>query len=472
MIVRTRFAPSPTGSLHLGNIRTALFSWLFARNRSGEFILRIEDTDRERSTQEATQIILDSMAWLGLDYQGPFFQAGRIDHYRAIAENLIQQGLAYRCYCPKERIDTIREQQFANKQKPRYDGECRNKNLPASEQPFVIRFKNPEDGVVKFDDQVFGEVSINNNELDDLVIIRADGYPTYNFSVVVDDLEMQITHVIRGADHINNTPRQINIFEALGAKPPVFCHVPMILGSDGKLLSKRHGALSILQYRNEGYLPEAMLNCLVRLGWSHGDQEIFSREEMISLFDIKDINKSAASFNPEKLLWLNRHYLKTLDPQITANHLTWQMQDLAIDTSNGPTLANVVMAQGERSETLREIAVKSRFLYQDFEDYEETAKKHLTANNIEMLRAVRHRIDILTAWTTANLHQIIEDIAKQFDLKLGKVAQPVRVAITGGTVSPPIDVTLHLLGKTRVLQRLNRAIEVIGSGLPHLIEKK
>jgi glutamyl-tRNA synthetase len=463
MIVRTRFAPSPTGSLHLGSIRTALFCWLCSRNRSGEFILRIEDTDQQRSTQEATQLILDSMSWLGLDYDaGPFYQAQRLGHYRKAAEHLIEVGLAYRCYCSKEKLDAQRERQFANKEKPRYDGHCRKQNLPENkEQPFVIRFKNPQEGSVEFEDQILGSLSFQNSELDDLIIIRTDGFPTYNFCVVVDDLDMKITHVIRGFDHINNTPRQINIFLAFNAKPPIYAHVPTILGNDGKKLSKRHGAASVLQYRDEGFLPEAVLNYLVRLGWSYGDQEIFSRDEMIKLFDIKDINKAAAAFNPEKLLWLNRHYIKTLDPQRVASHLMLQMHELKIDYSKGPKLSEIVIALRERAETLREMAVKSRYFYEDFTDYQEDAKKHFTPEAATFLQAAHHRLDVLNAWTDANLHQVIEDIAKQFELKLGKVAQPIRIAVTGAVVSPPLNITLRLLGKQLALRRIDKALSYI-----------
>ncbi|MEI8055652.1 MAG: glutamate--tRNA ligase [bacterium] len=463
MIVRTRFAPSPTGSLHLGNIRTALFCWLYSRNRGGEFILRIEDTDQERSTQEATQSILDSMNWLGLDYDaGPFYQAKRLDHYRSVAERLIEAGLAYRCYCSKEKLAEQREQQLANKEKPRYDGCCRGQNLPENkEQAFVIRFKNPQEGSVEFEDQVLGSLSFQNSELDDLIIIRTDGFPTYNFCVVVDDLDMKITHVVRGADHVNNTPRQINIFRAFDAEPPIYAHVPTILGNDGKKLSKSHGATGILQYRDDGFLPEAILNYLVRLGWSHGDQEIFSRDEMIKLFDIKDINKAAAAFNPEKLLWINRHYIKTLDPQVVASYLAPQMQALKIDYSEGPALSEIVVTLRERVETLREMAVKSRCFYEEFANYQEDAKKYLNPEITAFLQATRHRIDILTAWTDENLHQVIEDIAKQFELKLGKVAQPIRVAVTGTIVSPPLNITLRLLGKRRVLGRIDKALSYI-----------
>jgi glutamyl-tRNA synthetase len=464
MIVRTRFAPSPTGQLHLGNVRTALYAWLFARGRSGEFVLRIEDTDRERSTKESLQIILDSMEWLGLNYDiGPIYQSARLAHYREIAEQMVKDGKAYRCYCTKERLEKLRGQQLANKEKPRYDGCCRTKNLPDSNAPCVIRFKNPEQGTISFHDQVYGAMTFDNNELDDLVIIRADGYPTYNFSVVIDDLEVKITHVIRGADHINNTPRQINIINALGAKPFIYAHVPMILGNDGKLLSKRHGAISVLQYKEQGLLAEAMLNYLVRLGWSHGDQEIFSREELIKFFDIGDINKAAAAFNQEKLLWLNRHYLKTLDPRLVAVNLKWHMDKFGIDCDHGPNLAEIVQVQAERSETLCEMAAKSRYFYEDFEQYEQKASEFLQPEIIDFVVAIKHRLTILLAWTDEALHQVLEDIAKQFELKLGKVAQPIRVAVTGSTISPPLNTTLRLLGKKKVLERLDKALAFINA---------
>lgn len=463
MIVRTRFAPSPTGNLHLGNIRTALYCWLYARKRGGEFILRIEDTDQERSTQEAAQLILDSMKWLRLDYDaGPFYQSKRIDRYCRAADELIAKDLAYRCCCSKEKLDQLRQNQLANKEKPRYDGCCRNKNLPADKnQPYVIRFKNPQDGIVNFVDQVLGPLSFQNSELDDLVIIRTDGFPTYNFCVVIDDLDMKITHVMRGADHINNTPKQINIFQAFDANPPIYAHIPMILGNDGTKLSKRHGAASVLQYRDDGFLPEAVLNYLARLGWSHGDQEIFTLDEMIKLFDIKDINKAAAAFNPEKLLWLNRHYIKTIDPQIIASYLMSKMQELKIDYSNGPKLYEIVIALRERVETLHEMAVKSRIFYENFSDYQDNAKQYLTLEIVKILQTARQRFDALPAWTDESLHQVIEDLAKQFELKLGKIAQPIRIAVTGTTISPPINTTLKLLGKQRTIERVDQALSYI-----------
>lgn len=311
MTVRTRFAPSPTGFLHVGGVRTALFSWLYAKRHHGEFILRIEDTDQERSTKESVRAILDGMAWLGMDYdEGPFYQTERYERYKQVAQQFLDEGKAYRCECSKERLEALRTEQLAAKEKPRYDGHCRDKNLPISDKPFVIRFKNPEQGTVTFHDEVYGEIHVANSELDDLILVRSDGHPTYNFAVVIDDIDMKITHVIRGDDHINNTPRQINLFQALKAPIPVFAHLPMILGEDGKRLSKRHGAVSVLQFKELGVLPHALLNYLVRLGWSHGDQEIFSIKEMIECFDLKNVSRGVSSFNYEKLYWLNQHYTK------------------------------------------------------------------------------------------------------------------------------------------------------------------
>lgn len=460
-IVRTRFAPSPTGTLHLGSARTALFAWLYARRCGGECVLRIEDTDQERSTQESVKAILDAMEWLGLQYdEGPYYQTQRMDRYREVIQQLLNDGKAYRCYCSKESLDKMREEQLAKKEKPRYNGCCRDKNLPHRAEPYVIRFKNPLEGEVTFEDQVNGKITFQNSELDDLIILRSDNFPTYNFCVVVDDMDMRITHVIRGTDHINNTPRQINIFHALGAKLPVFAHVPMILGSDGKLLSKRHGATSVMQYHDDGYLPEAMLNYLIRLGWSHGDQEIFSKEEMIDFFDIKDINKAAAAFNQEKLLWLNRHYIKSLDPKLIAERLMWHLNKLNIDTKNGPELTEVVIALRERAETLCEMAVKSKFFFEEYIIFEEKAAQILNSEVVPYLQASIHRFGVLGPWTKESLHQSIEDIAKQYETKIGKVAQPIRIAITGTTVSPPIDITLQLLGKRKVLERLEKALEI------------
>jgi glutamyl-tRNA synthetase len=455
MMIRTRFAPSPTGYLHIGGARTALYCWLYARKHGGQFILRVEDTDLERSTPEAVRAILDGMQWLGLEYdEGPFYQTQHFDRYKVVLQKLIDEGNAYRCYCSKERLEALRNEQFANKQKPKYDGHCRELTHYPTDQAHVIRFRNPLSGDVIVDDQVHGPVVFKNDELDDLIIARSDGTPTYNFTVVVDDWDMKVTHVIRGDDHLNNTPRQINMLLALGATPPLYAHVPMILGSDGKKLSKRHGAVSVLQYRDEGYLPEALLNYLVRLGWSHGDQEIFSKEEMITLFDIKDLNKSAAAFNAEKLIWLNQHYLKTCDPEYVAQQLLWHMQQQNISMENGPSLVDIVLAQRERAKTLKEMAEKSRFFYEEINLQESIPSEIKPA-----LLKLRDKFQTLVEWNDSAIHNAIEEIADELGLKLGKIAQPLRLAVTGGSVSPPINVTLRLLGKERVLTRLRTALD-------------
>lgn len=458
-MIRTRFAPSPTGYLHVGGARAALFSWLYARHHQGAFVLRIEDTDRERSTKESVQAILDGMEWLGLDFdEGPFYQSQRFDRYTEVAKQLIDQGGAYRCRCSKERLHELREQQLANKQKPRYDGRCRDENFPATDEPFVVRFRTPHEGEIQFHDMIRGDIIVANEELDDLVILRADGVPTYNFTVVIDDHDMEITHVIRGDDHINNTPRQINMMQVLGWDVPQYAHTPMILGSDGKRLSKRHGAVSVMQYYDDGYLPEALLNYLVRLGWAHGDQEIFSREEMIELFSLDAVSHSPASFNNEKLDWLNQHYLKTLDPSTISHSLQHFLKLLDVSLDDGPELSDVVGIQAERCKTVKEMAERSRFFYETLqaEDYDEKAvNKHLRKTDIsEILKDIHGRFEQLEQWQKEPLHQVIIDVAETHDLKLGKVAQPIRVAVTGGTISPPIDITLELIGRERTLTRL------------------
>lgn len=459
MQVRTRFAPSPTGMLHIGSARTALFSWLYARQHSGKFILRIEDTDVERSTQEAVDAILDGMKWLGLNWdEGPIHQMQRMQRYQEVTQQLLNKGKAYRCYCSKERLEDLREKQLSKKEKPRYDGLCRLKDANNPDQPFVIRFKNPESDVVSFDDQIHGKISFQNSELDDLIIVRSDGTPTYNFAVVIDDLDMKITHVIRGDDHINNTPRQINLLKALGAPLPIYAHLPMILGPDGTKLSKRHGAANVMQYRDDGFLPEAMLNYLIRLGWSHGDQEIFSIDEMIKLFDIKQVHKASAALNPTKLLWINQHHMKTGAPEHVAKHLQWHIQDQKIDITNGTDLTNVVKIQAERCHTLKEMAEKSRYFYMDI-SYEETAKKHLKPEIIPILAEIKTQLNTLTNWTASEIHQVIVKVAEKFGLKLGKIAQPLRVVVTGGEVSPPIDITLELIGKEKVLARIDQVLQ-------------
>ncbi|HEY0720158.1 MAG TPA: glutamate--tRNA ligase [Gammaproteobacteria bacterium] len=463
MTIRTRFAPSPTGYLHIGGARTALFSWLYARRHGGTFILRIEDTDLERSTAESVNVILEGMTWLGLEYdEGPFFQTHRFDRYKQVIQQLLDEGKAYKCYCTKDELEAMREEQMANKQKPRYDGRCRHRTAPREGHDYVVRFRNPEEGQTIVDDRVRGRVVFSNSELDDLIIARSDGSPTYNFVVVVDDMDMKITHVIRGDDHLNNTPRQINILKALGYEPPIYAHLPMILGEDGQKLSKRHGAASVTDYREQGYLPEALLNYLVRLGWSHGDQEIFSIDEMTKLFDISDINNSASALNMSKLQWINQHYLKNSDPSHVARHLSHHMGKLGIDPSEGPSLEEIVIAYRERAKTLDEMAQSSLFFYREFEAYDEkAATKNLTADVAPALQAFRDKLAQLADWSDAAIHQLLEECAAAFELKLGKLAQPLRVAVTGNTVSPPIDMTVRLIGKARSVARIDRALELI-----------
>ena len=466
MTITTRFAPSPTGYLHVGGARTALFSWLYARKHGGQFILRIEDTDLERSTQESVDAILQGMTWLGLEYdQGPFYQTHRFDRYKEIIQQLLDQGDAYYCYCSKEELETLRTEQMANKEKPRYNGKCRDLPVDAADsRERVIRFKNPVDGVVSIPDLVKGEIVVANKELDDLIIARGDGTPTYNLTVVVDDMDMQVTHVIRGDDHINNTPRQMNILNALSAKLPKYAHLPMILGSDGARLSKRHGAVSVMQFRDDGYLPEALLNYLVRLGWSHGDQEIFSIDEMIEFFDLENVNGSASTFNMEKLLWLNHHYIMHSDPAHVARHLSWHIGQLGIDPTEGADLVDVVKAQRERCKTLVDMAAASVYFYKDFDTYDEkAAKKNFTQDSVAVLTRLHEEFSAVTYWNGEILHHIVQNVAETLELGLGKVAQPLRVAVCGSAVSPAIDITLSLLGKEKTLNRLQKAIEYIKS---------
>ncbi len=459
MTVRTRFAPSPTGYLHVGGARTALFSWLFARKHGGKFILRIEDTDLERSTAESVNAILEGMTWLGLEYdEGPFYQTHRFDRYDEVIDQLLEKGLAYRCDCSKERLEKLREEQMAKKLKPRYDGRCRARNVDP-EKPHVVRFRNPEAGVVVFQDLVRGTIRVNNAELDDLIIRRSDGSPTYNLTVVVDDADMGITHVIRGDDHINNTPRQINLLQAMGLPVPQYAHLPMILGEDGTRLSKRHGAVSVMQYMHDGFLPEALLNYLVRLGWSHGDQEIFSLDEMVELFDLSEVNRAPSIFNREKLLWINQHYLKHDDPKRVARLLSPHMGELGIDPVEGPDLVRVVEAQRERARTLVELAEISAFYYRDFETFDEkAANKALKPAALEPLRAVRERLAALESWERAAIHGAIESTVEALDVGFGKVGMPLRVAVTGGAPSPELDLTLELVGREATLRRIDKAV--------------
>lgn len=460
MTIRTRFAPSPTGDLHVGGARTALFCYLFARRQGGEFILRIEDTDRERSTQSSIDSILEAMDWLALEYDGEaVYQTDRKDRYQELIQQLLANGKAYRCYCTREELDELREQQMAEGKKPRYDGRYRDftGEPPAGVEP-VIRFKNPLTGPVVFDDVVRGTISVANEELDDLIIARSDGSPTYNFTVVVDDMDMQITHVIRGDDHINNTPRQINIYQALDAPVPVFGHLPMILGDDGARLSKRHGAAGVLQYRKDGFLPGALLNYLVRLGWSHGDQEIFSREEMLASFDLKDVNRAPSSFSTDKLLWLNQHYLTAADPQEIARLVSPQLANLNIDTAGGPPIADSVELLRERARTLVELAEQMRFLYEDFESYDPgAAKKQLRGVADAPLKLTFDKLQALDEWTAQTIDAALQSVAAELEVGMGKVGQPLRVAVTGRGAAPSNDVTLAALGRDKTLERIQRA---------------
>lgn len=463
MSLVTRFAPSPTGYLHVGGARTALFSWLYARKNGGKFILRIEDTDLERSTQESVDAILEGMNWLGLDYdEGPYYQTKRFDLYKEVVAQLLADGKAYKCFCTVEEVDAMREAQMAAGEKPRYNGMWRDRTDHPSDKPYVIRFKNPQTGTVVIDDLIKGKIEIANSELDDLIIARSDGTPTYNLTVVVDDWKMGITHVIRGDDHVNNTPRQMNILAALGADIPKYAHVPMILGDDGKRLSKRHGAVGVMQYRDNGFLPEALLNYLVRLGWSHGDQEIFTKDELVQLFDLSACNRAPSAFNTDKLIWLNQHYMKTLPAEQVAAQLAWHLVEQQLDTSNGPALTDLVKAQAERVKTLKEMVAVSRYFYEDFAEFDaEAAKKHLRPVALEPLQAVAAKLAELNDWTQESIHQVINATAETLGVGMGKIGMPLRVAVTGGGNSPALDLTLALVGKQRSLERLAAAISFV-----------
>lgn len=460
MTVRTRFAPSPTGFLHIGGARTALFSWAYAKKHGGQFILRIEDTDVARSTPEAVQAILDGMHWLGLDYdEGPFYQMQRMDRYKDVIQGMLAAGSAYYCYSSKEELDALRESQMQQGVKPRYDGRWRpaeGKVLPSPPVgiPPVIRFKNPQDGHVVWNDLVKGEISIANQELDDLIIARADGTPTYNFCVVVDDWEMGITQVIRGDDHVNNTPRQINMLKALGANIPQYAHLSMILGDDGQKLSKRHGAVSVMQYHEDGFLPEAVLNYLARLGWSHGDEEVFSMQQFCEWFDLDHITPSAAQFNTEKLKWLNAHYIKQADKQSLVNDISQRLANLGVTVNAQPDLSAVLDLYKERANTLNELAESIVYFYQQPIMDAIAAEKHLTDDvkpALQKLTAVLSACD----WNAETIHHAISDVVTEFQLKFPKVAMPLRVLICGIAQSPSIDQVMALLGREEVVARVS-----------------
>ena len=459
--VRTRFAPSPTGYLHIGGARTALFAWAFARHHGGRFILRIEDTDLERSTPEAVQAILDGMAWLGLEAdEGPFYQTQRMARYKAVIAQMLAAGTAYPCYASPEELDQMREAQRARGEKPRYDGRWRpepGKVLPAPPegvQP-VVRFRNPLDGVVAWDDLVKGRIEIANAELDDLVIARADGTPTYNFCVVVDDLDMAITHVIRGDDHVNNTPRQINIMQALGAAVPYFAHLSMILGDDGTKLSKRHGAVSVMQYHEDGYLPDAVINYLARLGWSHGDDEVFSREQFVSWFDLDHITPSAAQFNTEKLNWLNAQYLRGSDDARLAADVANRLAARGIDPESGPSLESVIALYKDRVTTLNELADAIELFLGEAHASPELLSQHLTDGARVALGDLVERFESVE-WRREALNQAIKATMAACGLKMPQVAIPLRVTVLGVAQTPSIDAVLEVLGRERVLTRVRR----------------
>ncbi|HEY1058403.1 MAG TPA: glutamate--tRNA ligase [Limnobacter sp.] len=466
--VRTRFAPSPTGYLHLGGARTALYSWAFARHHQGQFILRIEDTDVERSTPEAVQAIMDGMHWLNLDYdEGPFFQMQRMDRYKAMISKLLEQGDAYLCYCSTEELNQMREQQREKGLRIRYDGTWRpepGKTLPAVPAGVnpVVRFKNPQSGAVQWDDLVKGPISINNEELDDLIIARADGTPTYNFCVVVDDWEMEITHVIRGDDHINNTPRQINILRALGGTQPVYGHIPMILGPDGEKLSKRHGAVSVIQYHEMGFLPEAMINYLARLGWSHGDDEIFSRDQLVEWFDSTSLSKSAAQFDPEKLAWVNAHYMKQAPRELLASETQKRLAAIGLDCKQGPDLNAVLDVVVERASTLVQLRDEAALFYKQ------------PALNVDELKGMvddavmAGLTDFLTGldgaeWTVESLSGLVKNTIKTHNLKMPKLAMPLRLMLTGITQTPSIDKVMVLMGQSTVKERIANGLRELQS---------
>lgn len=455
----TRFPPSPTGYLHIGGARTALYSWLHARQQGGKFVLRIEDTDLERSTQESVQAILDGMQWLGLNYdEGPYYQTHRFDRYKEVIEQLLAEGHAYHCECSKERLDAMREEQKARGLKPKYDGRCRELGL--SETPStVVRFKNPLEGDVVIRDIVKGNIAISNQELDDLVLARPDGVPTYNLTVVVDDMDMGITHVIRGDDHINNTPRQINILQALGAELPLYGHVPMILGEDGARMSKRHGAVGVMQYRDDGYLPDALLNYLVRLGWSHGDQELFARQDLLELFKIENVSKAPSTFNPEKLLWVNQEKIKALSGAELLEASQWHFAKAGLSVESSDYAHQSIELIKERCKTLIDVVDQSRWFFSDIDDYDPAAlKKWIKAGSTALLSAFIDKLEALEQWQAEGIQASVQAVVDENEVGFAKVAQPIRIAVTGSTMSPSIDVTLAQLGREVSLQRLKAGL--------------
>ena len=459
--MKSRFAPSPTGYLHIGGARTALFAWLWAKKHDSKFVLRIEDTDKDRSTQDSMDAILQGIDWLGLSYdEGPIYQSDRIERYKEVLSQLLDQGKAYYCECTKERLEEMREVLIASGDKPKYDGCCRNKKLKSG----VIRFLNRDKGVVSFNDYIKGEIEISNTELDDLIIARSDGSPTYNLTVVVDDHDMEIECVIRGDDHINNTPKQINLYEALDWNIPRFAHVPMILGADGSRLSKRHGAVNLMSYKDKGFLPQALLNYIIRLGWSHGDQEIFSVDEMINLFELENINKSPASFNQEKLDWINHLYIKNTEINELVSELEWHLNRHSIDLNDGPDIKEVVELLRDRSKSLVDMAQNCVMFYHDFEAFDSRlVMKFFHLKSRPVLEDLLINLNTLEQWSVEHIHEVIQNICESRNIDFGKVGQPFRLAISGDGKAGSIDKSAQLVGKERVLLRLKMAIDWIDS---------
>jgi glutamyl-tRNA synthetase len=466
-MVRVRFAPSPTGFLHIGGARTALFNWLFARHEGGTFILRIEDTDRSRSTDEYIEAIIEGMKWLNLDWdEGPFRQTDRFDVYRKYIDGLLREGKAYHCYCTPEELEQRRQEALSQGKTPKYDGRCRDLKDPVPGRTPAIRFKMPQAGETVVNDLIKGTVTFDNSQLDDLIIMRSDGTPTYNFVVVVDDVDMKITHVIRGDDHLNNTPKQLHIYKALGYQVPEFGHLPMILGSDKARLSKRHGATSVMAYKEMGYLPDALVNYLVRLGWSYGDQEVFTREELIKHFSFESVGKSSAVFNPEKLIWLNSQYVMSSDPvRLAELVIPFLEKEKIIHEGEAPDmewLSKAILTLRERAKTLGELAASLRYYIAEDVEYNEKAKaKFLHDKSLPLLIELKERITVLAEFSVAEIERIFREITERHGIKLGNLAQPVRVAVTGGTESPGIFEVLEVMGKEKTMRRLEKAILAI-----------
>ncbi|MXP56077.1 glutamate--tRNA ligase [Pantoea sp. Mhis] len=466
MEIKTRFAPSPTGYLHIGSARTALYSWLYSRHNKGKFILRIEDTDSERSTLNSISSIIDSMKWLGLNWdEGPYYQSQRTNRYCEVINDMLKAGTAYKCYCSKERLDILRNIQINKREKPRYDGFCRNKIYSNNiDKPYVVRFNNPQNGTVAFYDQIRGLIEFSNQELDDLIICRTDGSPTYNFCVVIDDWDMGITHVIRGEEHINNTPRQINILKAIGAKIPTYAHLSVILDSDGKKLSKRCNAIDVMQYRDDGYLSEAFLNYLVRLGWSHGNQEIFSLSEMIALFNFNTVSKSASKLNIKKLKWLNQYYINNLPLNYIEQELQRHTRKQKININNGPNLSKLITLVRKRSQTLLEIAISYKYFYEEFDIFNiEVAKKYLRPNIRSPLELIRNKLAVIedNQWIIENIRNVIQDTVDNLNFSMNILGIALRVALTGQCKSLSLDIIIETIGRKRSIARINQALKFI-----------